>query len=171
MKKSIFLALTLVGFITASAQGVGIGTNTPDTSSYLDLTAVGTTKGLILSKLTNAQRDALQSPPAGLVIYNDELNTLEVVVAGSPNAWKRADTNATTNVNTAAAPAGKGKVGIGTTSPNVHAILEVQPPTNKGVLLPRLAADPTGVEGMIYYNTTDNAVKLYNGTAWVKLTN
>jgi hypothetical protein len=39
------------------------------------------------------------------------------------------------------------------------------------VLLPRHTADPTGVAGMIYYNTTDHAVKVYTGSAWIALTN
>jgi hypothetical protein len=37
--------------------------------------------------------------------------------------------------------------------------------------LPQAANDPTGVEGMIYYNTTSDIVKLYNGSSWISLTN
>ena len=33
-----------------------------------------------------------------------------------------------------------------------------------------LAAAPTGVKGKIYYNTADNKLYYYNGTAWVDLT-
>jgi hypothetical protein len=63
-----------------------------------------------------------------------------------------------------------GKIGIGTASPNANAVLDVTS-TTKGVLLPRSTVDPTGVEGMIYYNTTSDIVKLYNGTSWITLTN
>jgi hypothetical protein len=43
--------------------------------------------------------------------------------------------------------------------------------STSGVLLPMAATDPPGVEGMIYYNTTSDLVKLYNGTSWIVLTN
>jgi hypothetical protein len=62
-----------------------------------------------------------------------------------------------------------GRVGIGTISPNANAALDVMS-TTKGVLLPRSASDPTGVAGMIYYNTTADQVRLYNGTIWIVLT-
>ena len=32
-----------------------------------------------------------------------------------------------------------------------------------------LATDPSGVEGQIYYNTTSNIIKYYDGSAWVSL--
>ena len=34
------------------------------------------------------------------------------------------------------------------------------------IKLQHLSSDPTGVEGQIYYNTSDNEVKFYNGSAW-----
>lgn len=35
--------------------------------------------------------------------------------------------------------------------------------------LPRLANDPTGVTGAIYYNTGSNTIRWYNGTVWAAL--
>lgn len=35
--------------------------------------------------------------------------------------------------------------------------------------LQQLAADPTGVEGLVYYNTATKQVRFYNGTAWINL--
>ena len=32
-----------------------------------------------------------------------------------------------------------------------------------------LAANPTGIAGRLYYNSSINALKLYNGTAWVAI--
>ena len=34
------------------------------------------------------------------------------------------------------------------------------------IKLQHLSSDPTGVEGQIYYNTSDNEVKFYNGSSW-----
>ena len=35
------------------------------------------------------------------------------------------------------------------------------------VTLQSLATDPTGYAGRLYYNSTNNVVRVYNGTAWV----
>jgi hypothetical protein len=62
-------------------------------------------------------------------------------------------------------------VGIGIDDPDNSAILHVNA-NNKGVLIPKLAADPAvgvSTEGMIYYNTTSHRIKFYNGTAWTSL--
>ena len=40
----------------------------------------------------------------------------------------------------------------------------------QNVIIQPLGADPTGVAGKIYYNSTSNKLKLYDGSAWVDLT-
>ena len=40
----------------------------------------------------------------------------------------------------------------------------------QNVIIQRLGADPTGVEGKIIYNNGTNTVKYYNGTGWISLT-
>lgn len=49
---------------------VGLGTNTPNSAAILDLTT--TTKGLLLPRMTKAQRDAISSPVAGLMIFQTD---------------------------------------------------------------------------------------------------
>ena len=39
----------------------------------------------------------------------------------------------------------------------------------KDVSLERLSANPTGFEGQIYYNTAENAIRYYDGSAWIEL--
>jgi len=58
-------AFLTIGF--ANAQ-VGVGTTTPDASSVLDVSS--TDKGLLLPRMTTAQRNAIAAPAAGLTIYN-----------------------------------------------------------------------------------------------------
>ena len=58
----------------AQTGAVGIGTTAPDASAVLDLTS--TTKGLLPPRLSQAQRDAIASPAAGLTIYNTTTNKL-----------------------------------------------------------------------------------------------
>mgnify|MGYP000070688548 CR=1 FL=1 len=50
-----------------SAQQVGIGTTSPHASAALDITS--TSSGLLISKMTQAQRNAIVSPSTGLLIY------------------------------------------------------------------------------------------------------
>ena len=65
MKKLLFSAALLVSAISFSQ--VGIGTTTPDASAQLDVTS--TTKGLLPPRLTYAQKTAIASPVAGLLIW------------------------------------------------------------------------------------------------------
>jgi hypothetical protein len=60
-----FLAAVLLT-ATAYAQ-VGFGTITPDGSAALDITS--TTKGLLIPRMTNAQRKAISNPAAGLQVF------------------------------------------------------------------------------------------------------
>jgi hypothetical protein len=166
-RKFFFIGLLLYGMTDLAQAQVGIGTTTPDASAALDITARGSVIGLLLPRLTTSQRDAaIKSPSAGLVIYNNTTNTLQVAI--STSLWL----DMATGVNSSAASgttSSTGRIGIGTTSPNANAVLDVMS-TTKGVLLPRSASDPTGTAGMVYYNTTTDQVRLYNGTLWVVLT-
>lgn len=168
--KIINLILIVIALLIGSqlrAQ-VGIGTNTIDASAMLSISANGSAVGLLLPRLTTTQRNAnILSPSSGLVIYNSTTNTLEIAVSSS--YWLNV-VNGTISAVTTGTTTSTKKVGIGTTSPNDNAILDVTS-TTKGVLLPMASTDPTGVAGMIYYNTTSDMVKLYNGTSWIALIN
>jgi hypothetical protein len=60
--------------IDGSTNNTGIGTATPNASAVLDVSS--TTKGFLPPRMTTAQRDAISTPPAGLVIYNTSTNVL-----------------------------------------------------------------------------------------------
>lgn len=51
---------------------IGINTISPNTSSALDITS--TTRGFLPPRMTTAQRDAITTPAAGLIIYNTSTN-------------------------------------------------------------------------------------------------
>ena len=59
--------------ITATGN-VGIGTTNPNANAILDVTS--TTKAFMPPRMTEAQRDAIASPAAGMVIYNTTTNVL-----------------------------------------------------------------------------------------------
>ncbi|MHB0756821.1 FISUMP domain-containing protein [Polaribacter sp. M15] len=66
MKKIVTLLSILLFTATTYAQ-VGIGTTSPDASSALDITS--TTKGLLIPRMTAAQRAAITTPSQGLIIF------------------------------------------------------------------------------------------------------
>ena len=65
--KHFFTFLAAVLLTAATYAQVGIGTTTPDASAALDITS--TTGGLLMPRMTNAQRIAIASPVAGLLVY------------------------------------------------------------------------------------------------------
>lgn len=84
MKKAILLIL----FVSTSAIAqVGINTSTPDASAALDVES--TTGGLLIPRMTQAQRDAIASPSNGLMIYQTDLDAAFYFYNGS--AWSRVD--------------------------------------------------------------------------------
>lgn len=84
--KKIFSIFLIALSLAMNAQ-VGIGTDTPDVSSILDV--VSTSKGVLVPRMTTAQRDAIVTPAKGLMIYNITLNCLNVN-DGTPTApiWR-----------------------------------------------------------------------------------
>ena len=68
--KQFFTFLAAVVLTATTYAQVGIGTTTPDASSALDITS--TTKGLLIPRMTETQRDAISSPANGLMIYQTD---------------------------------------------------------------------------------------------------
>lgn len=70
MKKNLHLLLT-IGLLTslfAQAQNIGIGTQTPNASAVLDVNS--TTKGMLVPRMSAAQRTAIANPAQGLLVYD-----------------------------------------------------------------------------------------------------
>lgn len=68
--KSSVLFLALLFSIGSIAQNVGINTPTPDNSAQLDI--VSTSKGLLVPRMTQAQRLAISNPANGLLVYQTD---------------------------------------------------------------------------------------------------
>ncbi|WP_416439335.1 FISUMP domain-containing protein [Phnomibacter sp. MR] len=74
---SFFLLVLHLGIgKKGAAQNVGIGTNSPNASAILDLSS--TSRGLLLPRLTIHQRNAMQTPVAGMLIWNSTSNQLQI---------------------------------------------------------------------------------------------
>lgn len=70
--KHFFTLLAAVLLTATTYAQVGIGTTTPDASSALDITS--TTKGLLIPRMTNAQRQAISNPAPGLLVFVTDFN-------------------------------------------------------------------------------------------------
>jgi hypothetical protein len=67
--KTYFYLLILLFSVSSFAQ-VGIGTTTPDASSILDIES--TTTGVLIPRMTEAQKTLIGSPATGLLIYQTD---------------------------------------------------------------------------------------------------
>ena len=74
IKKSLFAGIFITAFgIAVNAQNnVGIGTNTPDPSSVLELKS--TSQGMLIPRMNTGQMNAIAAPAPSLIIYNTDSN-------------------------------------------------------------------------------------------------
>jgi|Laugresp1bdmlbsn_1035097.scaffolds.fasta_scaffold00690_2 hypothetical protein len=69
----IVFTLLLLSFTATSTAQLGIGNSSPENSSVLDISS--TNKGLLAPRMNTIERNLIENPAEGLLIYNtDELN-------------------------------------------------------------------------------------------------
>jgi uncharacterized protein (TIGR02145 family) len=66
-----------------AGSSVGINTNNPDSSAYLDVS--GSTKGFLIPRLTTSERNAINNPAVGLQIFNKTTKCFEFFIN---NNWE-----------------------------------------------------------------------------------
>jgi hypothetical protein len=71
-KKILLFALLLMATvtITKAQNNVGVNTTTPDPSAALDVTS--TDKGMLVPRMTEAQKTAIATPATGLLVYQTD---------------------------------------------------------------------------------------------------
>jgi hypothetical protein len=72
IRYQFLLAVSFFLFTTVEAQ-VGIGNSSPDASAQLDITS--TTKGILIPRMTAAQRGSIATPAVGLLVYQTDGTT------------------------------------------------------------------------------------------------
>jgi hypothetical protein len=173
MKQVLIFIATVFLVINTHAQSVGIGTPTPNGSAQLDITS--TSRGLLIPRMTSAQRLAITTPAAGLMVYETTTNAFwyfngivwNQIGTGGASPWAISGNNIT-NSNT-------GNVGVGTSTPNTDAILDINSST-KGVLFPRMTTlqrltISTPPNGLMVYDTDKDQLYHYTGTIWLSVLN
>ena len=82
MKKIFLIMLSLISLASLHAQ-VGINITTPDPSAALDI--VSTSQGILIPRMTTAQKTAIATPASGLMVYDTNLKCISQN-AGTPAA-------------------------------------------------------------------------------------
>ena len=153
---------------TNTGTGVSIsGTlSAADQSAMLDVQS--STGGLLIPRLTATQIGNITSPVVGLIVYNTSTNMLNF---NTSSGWAQvcgSSVSTTTGAVTTIANAG-----IGTTSPNTSAMLDITS-TTAGLAIPRLTSAQRNAilspaQGLMLFNTTTQAIEVYDGTAnWLQ---
>ncbi|TRX37101.1 hypothetical protein [Flavobacterium restrictum] len=93
--QKIFILFSFLFALTANAQSVAINTDgsTADPSAILDLKS--TDKGLLIPRMTIAQRDAISTPATGLLVYQTDGTAGLYSYDGS--IWKSLSSTGATN--------------------------------------------------------------------------
>jgi hypothetical protein len=120
--KQLITLLAVLFSATVFAQSVGIGTTAPDPNAQLDVSS--SNKGILIPRMTLAQRNAIPGIVQGLLIYQTDNNPGFYVnksssfafnwvpITEGKNLWTTSlgNSNYISNINT-------GNVGIGTSLP------------------------------------------------------
>jgi hypothetical protein len=73
MRLILFTFLVILLVSVKSFSQTGIGTTTPNSSAKLEIAA--TDKGLLIPRMTAAQRTAITTPANGLLVYQTDSET------------------------------------------------------------------------------------------------
>ncbi len=80
------LLFASIEYSFAQSGNVGIGTKNPDPSALLDLTS--NSKGLLIPRMTTAERTAIATPANGLLVYDTDVSCIFVFNGTAiPAAW------------------------------------------------------------------------------------
>jgi hypothetical protein len=145
MKKCILFLFLLTSIAYSVGAQVKISDSLVDenVNPWAVLELESHSKGLILPRLTSAEIQAISNPPAGLVVYNTDLKSMQVNTSTSAPQWTKVVTmDGTDNTGALIVP-------VGTTA--------------------QRPASP--VAGMLRYNTNINQFEIYKEGGWSALPN
>lgn len=114
MRNKFLTVIILICLATtgAFAQGFGVGTVTPDSSSILDV--VSTDKGVLIPRMTTAQRNSIVMPASGLLVYDNDSSAFFFY---NGSIWRHIGNSKWAQIGNDIYNTNAGNVGIGTTNP------------------------------------------------------
>ena len=71
-KRSFYIIVLMLLFISPLYSQVGINTITPHASSALDVQSPGNNQGVLLPRMTTIQKNAIVNPAVGLLVYDTD---------------------------------------------------------------------------------------------------
>ncbi len=86
--KKIALFILLIGFSNLQAQ-IGIGTDTPDASSILDISPTGNDRGILIPRITESQKNSISSPANGLLVFQTDSTAVFYYYSTATSSWSR----------------------------------------------------------------------------------
>ncbi len=118
----------------------------------------------------------ISSGAAASGILTLQTGSIDTGTSGNLNINTGGSAGATGNSGSITISTGNASGATSGTSGNINLTVGNATTTNGSIImtggylrLPRLANDPTGVTGAIYYNTGSNTIRWYNGTIWAAL--
>lgn len=156
-----------IGLANLACAQVAINDDNSDGDASSEIHIHSTTKGVLFPVMTEAERDAIPSPSAGLLIFNRSGGYYNFY---NGTNWVQINrTVATVATNTFAGTGSDIGVGVGVADPDNSSILHVNSVV-KGFLLPRYStATSSPAEGLIFYNSSSNKVLFHDGTDWTEV--
>lgn len=150
MKKIIVISIYLINLV--SYAQIGLGTPTPHASAALDLTS--TNKGVLIPRMTDAQKNAIASPAAGLLVWCTDCGTNGEMQVFNSVEW-------TSTVGTTASAVQSPTNLVYSGSPftfNVNnAITPISAPTHNGGVVTSYSISP-GLPTGLNINTSTGAI-------------
>lgn len=71
-KRSFYIIVLMLLFVSPLYSQVGINTITPHASSALDVQSPGNNQGVLLPRMTTIQKNAIANPAVGLLVYDTD---------------------------------------------------------------------------------------------------
>lgn len=157
MKKLLSVLFLIFFSQVIMSQNVGINSDgsTPDASAMLDVSSAG--KGLLMPRMSKAQRDGIASPATGLLIYQTDNTTGFYYYNGS--AWT-AVTAASASESDPVFTAWNKSMGISITESQVSDLQNYL----------TAETDPALAANFDFTDSASGDLLQYNGTKWVKFT-